>query len=77
MPPSRIQNLSRDENKMRGADSAVKEQPEPPVNNLSPYPWQITKKDLVGSLQVLLHTGRIKIARSLEHADTCNCPDPR
>jgi hypothetical protein len=32
--------------------------------------YRVPKRDLVGNLQVLLQSGRLKIARSLEHADT-------
>jgi hypothetical protein len=32
--------------------------------------YRVPKRDLVGNLQVLLQTGRLKIARSLEHAET-------
>jgi phage FluMu gp28-like protein len=32
--------------------------------------WRVPKRDLVGSLQVLLQSGRLKIARELEHAET-------
>jgi hypothetical protein len=34
------------------------------------YDWRVPKRDLVGGLQVLLQSGRLKIARSLEHAET-------
>jgi hypothetical protein len=34
------------------------------------YDWRVPKRDLVGGLQVLLQCGRLKIARSLEHAET-------
>jgi hypothetical protein len=39
-------------------------------NGFNTHPRQIAKKDLVGALQVLLQTGRIKIAPGLDHADT-------
>jgi len=32
--------------------------------------YRVPKRDLVGGLQVLLQSGRLKIARSLEHAET-------
>ena len=32
--------------------------------------YRVPKRDLVGNLQVLLQSGRLKIARSLEHAET-------
>jgi phage FluMu gp28-like protein len=32
--------------------------------------YRVPKRDLVGNLQVLLQSGRLKIARSLEHAKT-------
>jgi hypothetical protein len=34
------------------------------------YDWRVPKRDLVGGLQVLLQSGRLKIARQLEHAQT-------
>jgi hypothetical protein len=34
------------------------------------YDWRVPKRDLVGGLQVLLQSGRLKIARSLAHAET-------
>lgn len=34
------------------------------------HDWRVPKRDLVGGLQVLLQSGRLKIARSLEHAET-------
>ena len=34
------------------------------------YNWRVPKRDLVGGLQVLFQSGRLKIARSLEHAET-------
>ena len=34
------------------------------------YAWRVPKRDLVGGLQVLLQSGRLKIASSLEHAET-------
>ena len=40
------------------------------MNGSNIYPRQIGKKDLVGQLQVILQTGRIKIAPGLDHADT-------
>ena len=32
--------------------------------------YRVPKRDLVGGLQVLLQSGRLKIARYLEHAET-------
>jgi hypothetical protein len=32
--------------------------------------YRVPKRDLVGNLQVLLQSGRLKIVRSLEHAET-------
>jgi phage FluMu gp28-like protein len=32
--------------------------------------YRVPKRDLVGNLQVLLQSGRLKVARSLEHAET-------
>lgn len=41
------------------------------TETLSSYgSWRVPKRDLVGSLQVLLQSGRLKIARELTHADT-------
>jgi hypothetical protein len=34
------------------------------------YAWRVPKRDLIGGLQVLLQSGRLKIASSLEHAET-------
>jgi phage FluMu gp28-like protein len=34
------------------------------------YAWRVPKRDLVGGLQVLLQSGRLKIAYTLEHAET-------
>jgi len=34
------------------------------------YDWRVPKRDLIGGLQVLLQTGRLKIANILEHAET-------
>jgi hypothetical protein len=34
------------------------------------HDWRVPKRDLVGGLQVLLQSGRLKIAQSLEHAGT-------
>jgi hypothetical protein len=35
-----------------------------------PNAYRVPKRDLVGSLQVLLQSGQLKIARSLENAET-------
>jgi len=32
--------------------------------------WRVPKRDLIGGLQVLLQSGRLKIASQLEHAET-------
>jgi phage FluMu gp28-like protein len=34
------------------------------------YDWRVPKRDLIGGLQVLLQSGRLKIAHTLEHAKT-------
>jgi phage FluMu gp28-like protein len=34
------------------------------------YAWRVPKRDLIGGLQVLLQSGRLKIAYTLEHAET-------
>jgi hypothetical protein len=34
------------------------------------YHWRVPKRDLLGDLQVLLQSGRLKIACTLEHAET-------
>jgi hypothetical protein len=34
------------------------------------YDWRVPKRDLIGGLQVLLQSGRLKIAYTLEHAET-------
>jgi len=34
------------------------------------YGWRVPKRDLIGGLQVLLQSGRLKIAYTLEHAET-------
>jgi phage FluMu gp28-like protein len=34
------------------------------------YDWRVPKRDLIGGLQVLLQSGRLKIADTLEHAET-------
>jgi hypothetical protein len=34
------------------------------------YNWRVPKRDLIGGLQVLLQSGRLKIACKLEHAET-------
>lgn len=40
------------------------------VSNPAPGVYGVPKKDLVGTLQIMLEAGRLKIASSLEHAGT-------
>jgi hypothetical protein len=45
-------------------------EPKEAVDQFNSFPRPISKKDLVGLLQVILQAGRIKIAPGLEHANT-------
>jgi hypothetical protein len=55
---------------IEGTSRCVTIVPNEAVNKMNTFPYQISKKHLVGLMQLVLQTGRIKIAPGLEHADT-------